>query len=638
MNKRLKRSFLGQALAALVLFGLIHALFYPISIGFESFSLKFLLIHSGNLFALLFFGCICFVYAKLKKLDPGIIGFACGAGLGLGAFVGSWYFHIVNRPHSIIEAGVPIAFIVTLSLRFQLPFLFKSFLLWLGNIYFLLLLAGVGSHEIKNKGDFALEQAPALPLREENLLSAPDVLLISIDTLRADVVHRKDIPTPNLDRLAQKSLIANYALAPSPVTLPSHASMVTGLSPLDHGVYTNLGYIQDDGTNMPTLGEAFLSGGYRTLATAANSLLNNYTGFNRGFEILVNIEGGSQHKEDFVRIAQSGRRMVWYAAPFPDLLSQHISFALLDRQYRGFKARNQADTATAPVMSNLALHYLEELYSQRTPFFYFLHFMDPHVPYHPTSDYLNSLGGDSDLPNAFKNHTSGSLLLCKEISYALSNQLNPADTQAALRLQRTRYYEELVMVDAELGRVLDRVEASGRPTIILFTSDHGEHFGEENKMLHGDSVHSANLDVPFMLSVPDGKAGTFDVVPTLLDIPLTLLRAAGFPVKSFGAGRDLLAAPTPNEYFVAVDDRLFAIYDANGSKLTFSWESSLGPDSELQLIEGGEQVSESLLSAAQRLQGACAKRAMREFDAAELADLNALGYVFDEEGNALENH
>ena len=72
--------------------------------------------------------------------------------------------------------------------------------------------------------------------------------------------------------------------------------------------------------------------------------------------------------------------------------------------------------------------------------------------------------------------------------------------------------------------------------------------------------------------------------------------------------------------------------------MTFSWESSLGPDSELQLIEGGEQVSESLLSAAQRLQGACAKRAMREFDAAELADLNALGYVFDEEGNALENH
>jgi arylsulfatase A-like enzyme len=643
---------IAHCLSGLLAGGTLHALLYPASLGFGDLGLKFLMIQAGNLFGTIIFLPFCLFLARYRQRNIESAAFNAGLGLALGAFAGAWWFELSGRQHAILEAGLPVSLWIAMQSPLQMSERMSRAKAGVFIVVMSLLMSPAGRQHVEFSAGYDIDQAPALPQVDSVANGTkPDVLLISIDTLRADALSKTLVPTINA--LAAQSLVAPYALAPSPVTLPSHISMVTGESPLTHAAYTNLGHMP---TDSPTLAEAFHDGGYRTLATAANSLLNTYTGFDRGFEVLVNIEGGSAHKERCFSIAQSGRRMVWYAAPFSDLWSQRISFFFLMRRYSGIDNSQEGAMATAPIMGDLALNYLDQLYADDAPFFYFLHFMDPHVPYFATDEFLGKLNGDRELPDAFKSYTSGSLNLCRTAMAAIRNNSDSASqAHEVLQILRDRYHEELMMVDAELSRVLARVKQSQRPTVILFTSDHGEHFGENGKMLHGDSVHAANIRVPFMLSVPGVSAGTFEgLVPNLQDIPLTLLNAAGFNVDTFGEGRNLLAEHVADTSYVSTDDQFFAVYD-QGYKLIFGWQSALGPKSELkplglysQLADGLEeannlldtaelaQVQSHLINLANEYKNASTARGMRKFGKQELADLNALGYAFDEDGNAVE--
>ncbi len=110
----------------------------------------------------------------------------------------------------------------------------------------------------------------------------PPVILISIDTLRADrlpVYGYGDGRTPHLDRLARDSVVFDNALTPVPLTLPAHASILTGLSPAEHGVRDNLGYRLD----APTWAERLRAAGYETQAFVSAYVLRRRTGIGRGF-------------------------------------------------------------------------------------------------------------------------------------------------------------------------------------------------------------------------------------------------------------------------------------------------------------------------------------------------------------------
>ncbi|MDP6963942.1 MAG: sulfatase-like hydrolase/transferase, partial [Planctomycetota bacterium] len=138
------------------------------------------------------------------------------------------------------------------------------------NLLVIVLLAlSVGRVDLTQADEFDLAEAPELVIPAvdgEGSVGHPDVLLISVDTLRADTTIDPLIPTPNIDKLKAVSYFSDYAVAPSPVTLPSHISMVTGELPTVHAAYTNLG-------RMPvasvTLGEAFQQAGYSTVAVAS---------------------------------------------------------------------------------------------------------------------------------------------------------------------------------------------------------------------------------------------------------------------------------------------------------------------------------------------------------------------------------
>jgi arylsulfatase A-like enzyme/Flp pilus assembly protein TadD len=167
------------------------------------------------------------------------------------------------------------------------------------------------------------------------------IVLISIDTLRADHLaaygYRRGA-TPQLDRLASEGILFERAYAHAPLTLPSHASMLTGRLPFEHGVRDNAGFSLDG--RHPTLGALLGSRGFDTAAAVSSYLLRETTGLARGF----------------------GAYDATLSGPAPD-----STVPMVER------------SGTATVAA--AERWIDEQRSSR--FFYFLHLVEPHRPYAP---------------------------------------------------------------------------------------------------------------------------------------------------------------------------------------------------------------------------------------------------------------
>ncbi len=172
-------------------------------------------------------------------------------------------------------------------------------------------------------------------------VARPNVLLITIDTLRADHVGAygdRDAATPVLDALAKRGTLFTDAICQVPLTLPSHASMLTGLLPPSHGIRDNVGFALAPG--IPTLAEQFRKSGYETAAFVSGYPLHRRFGLARGFDV---------YDDRFPRGDDPGR------APY------------IERR--------------ADVTVRAAIDWLEGRGNR--PFFAWVHLFDPHAPYDP---------------------------------------------------------------------------------------------------------------------------------------------------------------------------------------------------------------------------------------------------------------
>jgi len=287
--------------------------------------------------------------------------------------------------------------------------------------------------------------------------SRPNVLLVTIDTQRADRLGCYGYPravTPTLDGLAARGARFEVAVAHAPLTAPSHASILTGLTPLGHGVRDNGAYVLP--ASARSVAEDFQQAGYRTAGFVSGFPLKRRFGFERGFSVYD------------------------------------------DNLPRGKDARRTAYVErTADRTTDAALHWLEQAGREPAPLFLWVHYFDPHAPYEAPAEFM--AGGASP------------------------------------------YDGEVAFVDAQLARLLRRVEAAG-PALVLVTGDHGESLGEHGEDTHGIFVYDATIRVPFLLAGPGVPPGVvartvargIDVAPTLLDL-------AGLPARAT-QGRSLRRA------------------------------------------------------------------------------------------------
>lgn len=187
----------------------------------------------------------------------------------------------------------------------------------------------------------------------------PNVILITVDTLRADALGAYGQPrftSPNIDRLAREGVVFLRAMASAPSTLSSHASIMTGKHPYAHGARSNAGFVLSEENE--TIAEALGRNGYRTGAEIAASVLGHGTLMNQGFDLYRDLGWSDIHKKS-------------------------ISVRLAD----GSAGTADVDERAAGDITDFGIEFLQE--TQGEPFFLWLHYFDPHMLYAAPAAYDN---------------------------------------------------------------------------------------------------------------------------------------------------------------------------------------------------------------------------------------------------------
>jgi choline-sulfatase len=375
---------------------------------------------------------------------------------------------------------------------------------------FALLVAVAGAVSFTTRPARGLATAPAgIP---PGLEDAPNIILIGVDTLRADRLScygYADSETPHMDALAVDGVRYAEMTAQASWTKPSFATIFTSLYPSSH---TATGKPHRLPQAVATLAEVLAAGGYHTGGFADNPSISAAFGFDQGFT-------------DYVYLEPS------YFFLGAEAASQTALYQVLRRVWAMLSGQSiyvQNFYQEAAVVNRHALDWLET--NKGTRFLLFLHYMDPHDPY-------------------FEHPYNG-------VGYARASNQQPDPALAPTFSQL--YDGEVRYLDEHLGQVFDWLKAEGLydDALIVLTADHGEEFQEHGGWWHGQTLYQEQIAVPLIVKYPDGaRAGT--VVTALarsLDIAPTVLAVAGVPIPEAMMGRSLLSQTEPPSYTFAEED------------------------------------------------------------------------------------
>jgi arylsulfatase A-like enzyme len=354
----------------------------------------------------------------------------------------------------------------------------------------------------------AAARRPAAPA------GAPDVFLLVMDTVRADATGLHGAAadaTPNLRRLAARGVAFDRAIAPAPWTLPSHASLFTGLWPwqLEVGLDRPL-----PASGPATLAEWFAARGYATAGFVANTVFcSTEYGLARGFD---HYEDHAVTPAEVLRCSSLGWLLARSAArPLLD--------ALLPRLGRAPRHPFEADVRykDAAEANAAALRWLDAQELGR-PAFVFLNYMDAHDPY------LTPPG--VPMPRA-RPATAADYRLLQRWADLDKSALGERERALA----RAAYDDSVAYLDAQIGRLLEELERRGRlaGAVVVVTSDHGEHFGEHGHddgpvYGHATTLYQPEVWVPLVIAGPGVPAGVRVGRPSSLrDLAATLVELAG---------------------------------------------------------------------------------------------------------------
>lgn len=329
----------------------------------------------------------------------------------------------------------------------------------------------------------------------------PSVVLIVLDTVRADHLGLHGYPratSPQIDSLAQESILFDNAYTVMPHTLPSHLALFTSRYPRELGVLSN-GQIYEGKSKL--LPEILQENGYSTAAFVSGLPVHSRFGLNRGFETYHDGDGWKTPGDSTLEA-------------FSDWLSE------------------------APTR----------------PFFAWVHLYDAHVPYSPPAEMLSRFQVDDTLETWVRQkqieiqpewgQSIDSTTIRKKPSRAGNNPF----------LENLNFYDaEVRHADNIAGRIVNLLRQRGLldSTILILTSDHGEGLGEHDYYFHGLYLYEEQIRIPLLIRLPSGKAGgtRFNGLVSILDIGPTLVDLLG--VEADNGFRGMSLATTMEE----IDER-----------------------------------------------------------------------------------
>lgn len=369
------------------------------------------------------------------------------------------------------------------------------------------------------------ERSPAPTASLSAVASRPNVLLITVDTLRADrlgLYGNDSAPTPEMDRLGRQGVAFEMAIVPQPGTNATHATLLTGAYPSRHGVRAHMLDTLDP--SVATLPEHLKRFGYATAGIYSwISLEPIYSGLDRGFDSY----------EDYavnVPAYLAGGPLRALALGYKKATERLALPGLFDRQLGAARRVEDSLDGKADVTTDAALRWLERRGPE--PFFLWVHYFDPHYPYSPPEPFA------SQFDRPCEGCADGSL---RTIDLALQGrQFSPQEVQRLFGL----YDGEVAFTDREIGRLLRALDEQGlaERTLVVLTGDHGESFGEHGLWVHGLSLYQHELRVPLLMRYPPAlPAGRIVRGPvSLVDVMPTILELLGLPVPATVEGRSLL--------------------------------------------------------------------------------------------------
>jgi arylsulfatase len=403
------------------------------------------------------------------------------------------------------------------------------------------------------------------------------ILIVSIDTLRADHLGCYGYfrdTSPVIDRLAEESILFERALAPMSMTLPAHLSLLTGTDPLEHGVLANIRH---------------------------------------GGRLFVPAPG----LRSFAEMARDrGYRTAGFVSAPPLASSTGIA--------AGFEVYGEPERARPAGATNAEVfEWIDGIESG--PFLLWVHYFDPHHPYRPPPSF-DVFETDDELERYLDERGIEDT--------ATTFRGNRRDTRESNNL----YDGEIRYVDHELGRLIDRLQQTGRwdDTVVVVVSDHGESLGDHGLMGH-EYITREQLQVLMLLRVPGVEPARIatpgslvDTLPTLIP----LLADDGWQeLLDQASGRDLLAKAPAQGVFGQRADRERPDFIGPGyTLLSGSWQYVYEPRKENRLFDWKTDPHELVNSIEQHSERA---RTMEADLLKRLADYQARGAELRGDADAL---
>ena len=362
----------------------------------------------------------------------------------------------------------------------------------------------------------------------------PNIILFTIDTLRADRVSPRTAPF--VTRLAQQGVTFERCYAPRGQTHPSLASLLTGKYPATHGLRSNGMSLPPEQVPLPVF---LRQAGYRTAGFCSNLDITHWSFWVRGFDVAEDGVQGGLNEEGY------------------------------DQAFRYQKIWDDRTVAAAT-------RWIDSLPEKSdAPIFLWVHLYDVHAPYVPLEEHARvfrdpAYAGPARYPTGRSEEPGQDLLSPLLDRWTLGQE---TFDEADLKQVRALYDASILECDRKLARVAEALQAKGRwnDSLVVFSSDHGDELGDHHDYFyHGNSIYDSTLRIPLILARPGRPGGgrSSDSLAQILDLFPTLLDAAGAEIPPENEGFSLLpildedvAATARTHIFAEWEDLIFTVSD-----------------------------------------------------------------------------
>jgi arylsulfatase A-like enzyme len=385
----------------------------------------------------------------------------------------------------------------------------------------------------------------------------PNIVFIVMDTVGAKHMSLYGYPrrtTPNLDRIAQECTVYTRCFAPSCWTIPSHASMFTGLYPSQHGAHEGRFYLDDKFQHLVSV---LKMTGYRTYGISSNGLVSPATGLCRDFDFFKDFgkdvskrvelmfpreisssegglpsrvfQGGNQWEKvkillDYLIETRKFNEVGNFALAKIKLRLNNLLYSLMSNPIK------RSSTFTEKTIK-IFREIIKRNENNQQPFFIFINFMEAHERYNPPRR-----------RRQFAKWTDNQSI--KMIKF-YDKKRDPS-LDDILDTYNNLYDDEIYYLDIKINEIWSILQQSGasHETAVIITSDHGEHLGEKQLYTHMLSLYNDLIWVPLIIRFPHNtiKKGLSDRLVSLNDLYATVLDLIGSPMPRPTTSLSLLSS------------------------------------------------------------------------------------------------